>query len=346
MSNYTGKQHVAAAFKREFTDRIPYYPILGHFNAKLASISVKEFLTDSEKFAGAQLLAYETFHPDIVVMMADLLIEAEALGNELRFPEDSFCISKTHALKDKENFKNLKIPNPEKDGRMPYYIDACKRVKEKVKDSPVGSVVSGPWSIAVSLREAENLIRDCVKDPHFVHSLMEFTLDLASTYALAVHSRAGVGVSFSEAPASCSLISPKIYRQFIFPYHKRLMEEMHSKKISVTLHVCGYVDPIMEDLILTGADALSIDGPSSLSRMAELNRKRAVIIGNVDTNLFFSGTKEDMERAVKNCIDIAAKESAFILSTGCEVPNAGSIERVKWFMEAAEKYGYYPAIQS
>ncbi|MDI6762626.1 MAG: uroporphyrinogen decarboxylase family protein [Thermodesulfobacteriota bacterium] len=341
MSNYTGKQHVAAAFKRGFTDRVPYYPILGHFNAKLASLSVKEFLTEYEKFANAQLLAHETFHPDIIVMMADLLIEAEALGNELKFPDDSLCISKTHALKDKENLKNLKIPNPEKDGRMPYYIDACKRVKEKVKDSAVGSVVCGPWAIAISLREAEVLIRDCSKDPNFVHSLMEFTLEVASKYALAVQSNAGVGVSFSEAPASCSLISPKIYREFIFPYHKRLMEEIHSRKIGVTLHICGYVDPIMEDLIHTGADALSIDARSSLDRMVALNQKRTVIIGNIDTSLFYSGTKEEMELAVKNCIDIAAKESAFILSTGCEVPWAGSIERVKWFMEAAKKYGCY-----
>ncbi|MDI7259407.1 MAG: uroporphyrinogen decarboxylase family protein [Thermodesulfobacteriota bacterium] len=341
MSKYTGKQHVAAAFKREFTDRVPYYPILGHFNAKLASFSIKEFLTDSEKFAQAQLLAHETFHPDIIVMMADLLIEVEALGNELKFPDDSPCISKTHVLKDKENFKNFKIPNPEKDGRMPYYIDACKRVKENVKDSAVGSVVCGPWAIAIGLREAEVLIRDCSKDPNFVHSLMEFTLEVASKYALAVQSNAGVGVSFSEAPASCSLISPKIYRQFVFPYHKRLMEKMHSKKIGVTLHVCGYVDPIMEDLINTGADALSIDAKSSLARMVELNRKKAVIIGNVNTNLFFSGTKGEMEQAVQACIDMAAKESAFILSTGCEVPWAGSVERVRWFMDATEKYGYY-----
>ncbi len=341
MPNYTGKQHVAAAFKRGFTDRVPCYPILGHFNSKLASISVKDFLTDSEKFANAQILAYETFHPDIIVMMADLLIEAEALGNKLKFPENSLCISQTYTLRDKGSLGSLKIPNPEKDGRMPYYIDACKRVKEKVKDSSVGSVVCGPWSIAISLREAEVLIRDCSKDPNFVHSLMEFTFEVASKYASAVHLNSGVGVSFSEAPASCSLISPKIYRQFIFPYHKRLMEEMHSKKIGVTLHICGYIDPIMEDLIHTGADALSIDANSSLARMVELSQKRTVIIGNVDTHLFYSGTKEEMEQAVRTCIAIAAKDSAFILSTGCEVPWTGSVERVRWFMDAAERYGRY-----
>ncbi len=345
MSKFTGKQHVAAAFKRTFTDRVPYYPILGHFNTKLASISVKEYLTDSEKFARAQILAYETFHPDIVVMMADLLIEAEALGNKLRFPEHGVCLSTTRSLQEKGDLRKLRIPDPEKDGRMPYYIDACRRVKEKVKESAVGSVVCGPWSIAIALRDAEILIRDCSKDPGFVHSLMEFTSEVAKTYVLAVHANAGVGVSFSEAPASCSLVSPNIYRQFIFPYQKRLIEEMHSRKIGVTLHVCGYVDPIMEDLIHTGVDALSIDAPSSLARLVELNQKKTVIIGNVATELFYSGTEEKMGEAVKNCIEVAAKESAFILSTGCEVPYVATPENVRWFMEAAEKYGYYP-IQS
>jgi len=50
--NFTGKQHVAA-YKRKSPNRVPYYPILGYFNAKLASVSIKEFLTDSDKFARA-----------------------------------------------------------------------------------------------------------------------------------------------------------------------------------------------------------------------------------------------------------------------------------------------------
>jgi len=73
----------------------------------------------------------------------------------------------------------------------------------------------------------------------------------------------------------------------------------------------------------------------------ELTRRRTVIIGNVYTNPFFSGTKVEVERAVKNCIGIASRESAFIFSTGCEVPGVGSIEKVRWLIEAAEKYSYY-----
>lgn len=340
MSNFTGKQHVAAAFKRQFTDRVPFYPILGAFNAQLVPITIREFLTDSDKFAQAQLKAYELFKPDIIVMMGDLLIPAEALGNELKFPENSMCISTTNVLKDKANLKNLKIPNPDSDGRMPYYIEACRKVRSQITDSSVGSVIPGPWTIAINIRDAEVLLRDCLKDPDFVHPLMEFTSEVVRTFALAV-SKTGAGISFSEAPASCSLISPKIYREFIFPYHKKLISELHSQKIGVTLHVCGYAEPILEDLVNTDVDSISIDSKSSLAKMVEISQRRTVIIGNVDTMLFYSGTRQQMEEAVKSCIDIAAKHSAYILSTGCEVPAAATPEAVKWFVEAAQKYGMY-----
>ena len=52
------------------------------------------------------------------------------------------------------------------------------------------------------------------------------------------------------------------------------------------------------------------------------------IIGNVPTHLFVDGTKVQMEEAVRECIEIAAKGSAFILSAGCEVPPGSPIENI------------------
>jgi len=42
-------------------------------------------------------------------MKADPLIDAKALGNELEFPENSLCISKTYILEDKGNLNNPRI---------------------------------------------------------------------------------------------------------------------------------------------------------------------------------------------------------------------------------------------
>ena len=94
-------------------------------------------------------------------------------------------------------------------------------------------------------------------------------------------------------------------------------------------------------MVETGAAAISIDEPTDLAKAVEVARGKAVVIGNVSTSLFYLGSKDDMERAVKDCIDIAAPNSGFILASGCEVPGIAPPEKIQWFMEAAREFGRY-----
>jgi len=346
MGPYTGRQRVSAAFKKTFTDqeisidRIPAYPIMGQFNAQLVGASIKEFLLDPEIFVKAQVAGYERYKPDIIVMQGDLLMEPEAMGNELRFPEDSMCISTKYALEDKGKLSSLQPPDPTKDGRMPVYLEIIAETKKIITDSIVSGVLAGPWTIAIGLRGANDLIRDAIKDPDYVHELMRFCTQISIRFG-EVFYPLKAGLSYSEAPASCSLISPKMYRAFIFPYHKQIVDHFKEKKVGTGLHICGYTDPILEDIVNTGVTNISIDAPTNFAKAVEVTKGKAVLIGNVNTNLFFLGSKDDMEKAVKNCIDIAATNSGFILASGCEVPGIAPPEKIQWFMDAARKFGSY-----
>ncbi len=94
-------------------------------------------------------------------------------------------------------------------------------------------------------------------------------------------------------------------------------------------------------MVETGAAAISVDEPTNLAKAVEVARGKAVVIGNVNTNLFFLGSKDDMEKAIQNCIDIAAPNSGFILASGCEVPGIAPPEKIQWFMNAARRFGRY-----
>jgi uroporphyrinogen decarboxylase len=338
METYTGRQRVSGAFKKTFTDqeiqtdRIPAYPIMGQCNAQLVGASIKEFILNPEIFIKAQVAAYERYKPDIMVMQGDLLMEVEAMGNELKFPEDSMCISKKVALEEKEKLSSLELIDPHKDGRMPNYLHVLEKTGKIITDSIVSAVIAGPWTLAIGLREAEVLLRDAMKDPDYVHELMEFTTHQAIRCGEAVYPLK-VGLSYSEAPASCSLISPRIYRKFIFPYHKRIVDHFKEKKVGVGLHICGFATPILEDIVNTGVTNISIDAPSDLTKAAEVCKGKAVLLGNVNTNLFYSGTREQMEQSIKDCLAAAPKDSGFILASGCEVPGVAPPEKVDVFME-------------
>lgn len=346
METLSGKQRVSAAFKKTFTDkepeldRIPAYIFSGTCNAKLIGASVGEFLQDPKVFSKAQIAAYERYKPDIMIMMWDLSIDVEAMGNELRYPEDSMSVVTSKFLADKENINNLKVPDPHNDGRLPGYLEACAELKRVVTEAPVSGVIAGPWTIAMGLRGATNLIVDTKKDPDFVHELMKITTEATRAFTMALN-EIGIGVGYSEAPASCDLISPSLYRDFVFPYHKELVGYFNEKKVGVGLHVCGNANPILEDLVNTGASNLSVDSKTDIGKAAELTRGKSVLIGNVPTECFLAESKEEMKQAIQHCLDNIKPDSGYILAPGCEVPTIAPPEKVDWFMQLADELGAY-----
>ena len=344
MDALTGKQRIGAAFKNTFADekiqmdRVPAYLITGQCNTQFIGASIREWLLDPQIFVKAQVASYERFKPDILVMMWDLLMDAEAIGNELKYPEDSLCITTKAALENKGKLSSLQLPDCQKDGRLPGYLEAVVETKKMISDGIVSAVIAGPWTIAIGLRGATELIMDAIKDPDYVQELMQFCTRQSINFAEAIIPL-GVGLGYSEAPASCSLVSPKIYREFIYPYHKQMVDHFKAQKIGVGLHICGYADPILEDMVNTGVTNISIDAPSDLAKAVAAARGRAVLIGNVDTNLFYSGSRDEMKKAVKNCIDLAPADSGYILSSGCEVPAIAPPEKMEWFYELIEELG-------
>jgi len=332
----TGRDYVKAAFKRDRLDRFCAYPVLGAVNAKFHGVTIKEFLTDAGKFAGAQLAAYERFQPDIIVMMADLVMEPEAMGQKVDFFDDRMCQQRGYLVDEKSKLAHLQVPNPNSDARMPCYLEACSRVAEARIDAALGGVINGPWSLACELRGAEKLLLDTFDDPEFVKSLMVFTTEVCNVFGEEV-AKTGAGVSLSEAPASCSLISPAIYEDFVAPCHKQVVDHFKAQKKGITIHVCGFIDPIMEMLVETGAAAISFDAPSSLERMLSISRERTVVIGNVPTTVFLNEDREAISREVQKCATIAGETNAYVLASGCEVPIPSSTKSIEYFMEAARQ---------
>lgn len=337
METISGKERIKSAYKRKFADRIPFYPIAGCFTAKVAGNSIRDYLNESDCFVSSQLAFYEKYHPDVLVMLADLLLEAEAMGAELRFPENSICEIPSAPLADKSKLSSCGVPDPSTDGRMPYFLEACRSISKEVSDSAIGSTICGPWAIAGALRGVEALIYDTMDDPDFVHKLMKLTTRVVVEFASAIR-ETGVGISLSEAPASCSLISPEIFKNFIQPYLQELVATFKEMRTGLTIHICGYIDPIMEEVCDCGFSAISFDSLSSLSRMVEVNKGRSVIIGNIATNIFSSGLHEEMEKSIIDCLEIASSGSGYILSSGCELPPITPLETAEFFMKTADKY--------
>jgi uroporphyrinogen decarboxylase len=205
------------------------------------------------------------------------------------------------------------------------------------------------------MRNPELLCLDTIDDPAFVHELMRFATEYAKRVGDAVLSTR-IGLSYSDPTASCSLVGPDTYREFIKPYHEDLVSYFKAKKVGTTIHICGTTHQIHEDLVDVGFVAITIDldqqaDPAlhvdQLDKLVTLGNERGVVaIGNVDVTIFERATREEIEAEVRRCIDTVGKRSRFVLSTSCELPPQASPDCVQWFMDAAREYGQYDRILS
>jgi uroporphyrinogen decarboxylase len=95
----------------------------------------------------------------------------------------------------------------------------------------------------------------------------------------------------------------------------------------------------MADVLDSGIRFLSLDAPSSLEKIIDRSTGRLIVMGNVPTTLFARGKREEMEQAIRNCIQTAAEGSGYILASGCEIPLDSTEDRVAHFFGYGRKYG-------
>src|SRR6266850_8358287 len=210
----TPRERVAAAYKGQRADRVPAYPIAGSFAGCLDGLSIEEYCTNPKKAVTAMINYYERYQPDVMIAFNDLAKEAEAVG----------C--------------RLEVPDPFRQARLPAFLEQCEALSAQKFPSALGAVLVGPWTIAMLMRNPELMCLDTLDDPAFVHDLMRFATEFAKRMGDAVLTTK-IGLSYSDPTASCSLVGPDTYREFIKPYHKELVDYFKAKKVGTTVHICG-----------------------------------------------------------------------------------------------------------
>ncbi|MFC1990478.1 uroporphyrinogen decarboxylase family protein [Chloroflexota bacterium] len=342
---YTGKERVEAVFRRERADRIPVVLGLDNHLAPLAGYDLNECRLDPEKAWKTFMLTEEMLPTDMVRVPADPYGPAvvQARQDSTLGPE----AKQKARLADKAELKNFHYRPPRENRVFLTYLEMANRVVATFPDRAVfASGGGGPWSIAGNLRGTEQFIYDTFDDPQFVHELMQVTTQLSLDRAL-VMAETGVYLRFGDPSAGCSLISPKIYREFVKPYHEKLFSQVRKvTNARIGLHICGYVDPIMEDILSLPIDWFEIDALSSLDKMVSLSQGKLAIRGQMPAEIFVEGTKEEIDKEVKRCVDTAARSNPFMLAPGCSVPYNAPVEKIKYFMDAAHKYGSYDYINA
>ncbi len=135
--------------------------------------------------------------------------------------------------------------------------------------------------------------------------------------------------------AVCSLISPELYREFVFPLEKALVDHTHSLNALVKLHICGDTTGILPDMIKTGADIVDIDHlVTTMGDFIPLFSDKQVPSGNSNpVSVIRDGNRESIMESVLDCFNVTRGRG--IVSAGCEIPPDTPVDNLFAYRDAA-----------
>ncbi|MDR1292357.1 MAG: hypothetical protein LBJ91_03040 [Clostridiales Family XIII bacterium] len=179
----------------------------------------------------------------------------------------------------------------------------------------------GCWQDACCLVGTEQLIIESFDDPAWVHYLLGIIRDHKLTY---IHSLLGAGCDIIElggGDGCTSVISPKMFDEFVAPYDKELIDAAHTAGQRITYHLCGKFMPLLSSIRDMGPDALETLTPPGMGGDAEPSvvrdalGDRMCLIGGFDQNEYFmNSTPDETREAVAACFEGAASDGGYIIA--------------------------------
>ena len=314
----TPKERIYAILNGQPCDRTAVTPIFMAWAAHFIGRTYRDYYLDGDVLAEAQLAVTKAFHLDQVSAISDPWREASAYGVEFEYPPEGVGKPAGTLIRNVEDIKKIGPLNPFDHSRMKQRIDSVARMAETVGQThSVLGWVEGPLAEYADLRGLEAAMMDLMDRPELFEQAAETLVQNAIRFAQA-QIRAGADM-IGIGDAAASLIGADLYRQYVFPFEKKLIDGIHEAKAAAKLHICGNINAIIAQMARTGADVVDVDWMVPLTQARERVGAEVTLCGNFDpSGVLLQGTPESVAEAAKSCICDGGDR--FILMPGCEVP--------------------------
>ncbi len=174
------------------------------------------------------------------------------------------------------------------------------------------------------LRGIDPLLMDMALQPEMAHWLMDrftdFYLDFFNRMLSAARGRIDILRAADDLGTQRGLFfSPAMFRTFIKPRLKKLIDMTHSHGVKFLFHSCGAIRPLIADLIEIGVDILdplqaAADGMEP-QVLKDTYGDRICLHGGICTQyLLPKSTPDEVRAEVRRCVEILGAGGGYILA--------------------------------
>jgi len=196
------------------------------------------------------------------------------------------------------------------------------------------------------LTGTENMLIGMYEEPEWVTDIFDTYLNTSLTLAQKIldagYEFDGVFWYDDMGYKNSPFFSPELYRTLLKPYHKKAVDWAHERGLVTELHSCGYVEPLLPDIIETGVEMLNpleIKAGMDPFKLKGLYGDKLAFHGGINAQLWdnIDLVEAEMERIIP-----AMKEGGgYVFASDHSIPNSVSYENMKRISELAHKLGKY-----
>jgi uroporphyrinogen decarboxylase len=139
-------------------------------------------------------------------------------------------------------------------------------------------------------------------------------------------------------------MSPAMYREIIFPAHKRLFDFAHGRNLPVVLHCDGFVHALIPHLIEAGIDCLQpieVKSGMDLLRLKRDFGQRISLIGGMDERVLETNDVAQVDAELDRTLPGVMAGSGYVLQTDHSVSNRVNYDTYRHFVERGLQIGTY-----
>ncbi|MDX2152573.1 MAG: uroporphyrinogen decarboxylase family protein [Bryobacteraceae bacterium] len=316
----TGRERVLAMFEGRAVDQVPLMPITMMFAAHHAGVKYGEYAARADVLVESQLKTAERFGFDYVSAISDPAREASDLGAAIEWFEDQppAIVESKALLAEKPALCRLDLPDPSEGKRMSDRLRAVRMLRERAgSELVVEGWIEGPCAMGADLRGLNTLMLDFADDEGFVRDLFEFVVAMELRFAKA-QLEAGADL-IGVGDAAASLVGPRVYRTFVWPYEKKLVDGLRAMGARVRLHICGNTRKILPEMGQLGCEMVDLDYLSPLAEGRAAMGPAQPLCGNLDP---VRGLRDGTAESVTSWCEQALRDAGprWIAGAGCEIP--------------------------
>ena len=147
-------------------------------------------------------------------------------------------------------------------------------------------------------------------------------------------------MGFKERP----FMSPEMYREIIQPAHRKTIAYCHSRGLPVVMHSCGFVEPLLPDIIEAGVDCLQvIEVKAGMDpvRIQSTFGDRLSLCGGMDARNLVANDREAIKRELTAKIPLLKRNNGYILHSDHSIPENCEYDTYRFFVNEGLRLGKY-----